>query len=117
MRRRQASRATSWSASSRRGGSAVRSTAEDVRRRSRLPERSPMVPGFIRRGGETDFTLSRPRLNIVAIVIALGFTAAGAAASVTMDTPVPVVVLALAGLVLMQSPKVAKQWERGVVLR
>jgi len=76
-----------------------------------------MVPGFIRRGGDSDFTISRPRPNIVAVAILIAFLAPGAWASVTMDSPVPVVVLGLAGLVVMQSPKIAKQWERGVVLR
>jgi regulator of protease activity HflC (stomatin/prohibitin superfamily) len=76
-----------------------------------------MVPGFIRRGGDSGVVISPARINVVALVILLGFAAAGAWASVTTDTPAPVVVLFLLGLVLMQSPKVAKQWERAVVLR
>jgi regulator of protease activity HflC (stomatin/prohibitin superfamily) len=76
-----------------------------------------MVPGFIRRGGDSGSGVPPARINIVALVILLGCAAAGVLASVTTDTPVPVVVLLLLGLVLMQSPKVAKQWERAVVLR
>jgi regulator of protease activity HflC (stomatin/prohibitin superfamily) len=76
-----------------------------------------MALGFIRRGGDSGSGIPAARINIVAFLVLLGSAAAGAWASVTMDTPVPAVVLSLLGLVLMQSPKVAKQWERAVVLR
>jgi regulator of protease activity HflC (stomatin/prohibitin superfamily) len=76
-----------------------------------------MVPGFIRRGGDSGSGAPPARINIVALLILLGFVAAGMWATVTANTPVPIVVLSLLGLVLMQSPKVAKQWERAVVLR
>ena len=35
----------------------------------------------------------------------------------SVGNPIPVVIAALVGFVLMQSPKIAQQWERGVVLR
>jgi len=76
-----------------------------------------MGPGFVRRGGDSGFQLSSPRLNIIAVVIGAAFVAAGAAASNAMDTPVPAILLAALGVVLAQAPKVAQQWERGVVLR
>ena len=76
-----------------------------------------MGPGFVRRGGESGFQLSSPRLNIVAVVICAAFVGAGVAASRAMDTPAPGIVLAAVGVILAQAPKVAQQWERGVVLR
>jgi regulator of protease activity HflC (stomatin/prohibitin superfamily) len=76
-----------------------------------------MTPGFIRRGGDSGLQLSSPRLNIVAVVIVAVFVAAGAAASRVMDAPAPGILLAALGVILAQAPKVAQQWERGVVLR
>ncbi|MCC7008952.1 MAG: slipin family protein [Acidobacteria bacterium] len=43
--------------------------------------------------------------------------AAGGAWSLAAGTPLPILVFAALGLVLMQSPQVASQWERAVVLR
>jgi len=76
-----------------------------------------MAPGFIRRGGESGLQLASPRPNIVAVVIFAVFVAAGVAASRAMDTPAPGILLTALGVVLAQAPKVAQQWERGVVLR
>ena len=62
--------------------------------------------------------LDRPRINIVAIAdsarvardrCVLGGRAAG--------NPIPLVVMAIVGVVLMQAPRIAQQWERAVVLR
>ncbi len=57
------------------------------------------------------------RVNIVAITLLVLPIVVGGAMSVTAGTPWPVVVGVLAGLTLMQSPKIAKQWERAVILR
>ena len=58
-----------------------------------------------------------PRINFVAIAILLGSAAAAVYAwQATGDVGPPVAILAL-GLVLMQAPRVAQQWERAVVLR
>ncbi len=57
------------------------------------------------------------RLNIVAIVILLGALAMGALGTVAAGNPVPMVVMALIGVIAMQAPRIAKQWERAVVLR
>src|SRR5690242_17999665 len=43
--------------------------------------------------------------------------ALGLAATVATENPAGVIVGTLVGLILMQSPKVAKQWEKAVVLR
>ncbi len=37
--------------------------------------------------------------------------------TVVAGNPIPVIVMAVIGVVLMQAPRVAKQWERAVVLR
>jgi regulator of protease activity HflC (stomatin/prohibitin superfamily) len=58
-----------------------------------------------------------PRLNVVAaavLVASLGIGAAGAAA---LRSPVPLIVMLILGLILMQAPRIAKQWERAIVLR
>ena len=58
-----------------------------------------------------------PRVNIVAALILLGSIALGVLLSVLVGNPIPVIVMAMVGAVLMQSPRIAKQWERAVVLR
>ena len=75
-----------------------------------------MVPGFIRRGGDSG-GISPPRINVVALVILIGCVAPGVWATVAMASPVPAIAMAALGLILMQSPKVAQQWERAIVLR
>jgi regulator of protease activity HflC (stomatin/prohibitin superfamily) len=76
-----------------------------------------MVPGFIRRGGESGLAVSPLRLNVVALVILFGCVAPGVWATVATASPVPVIALTALGVILMQSPKVAQQWERAIVLR
>ena len=56
-------------------------------------------------------------VNVVAIAILLGCLAIGAAATVASGNAAWLVVMALVGLMLMQSPRIARQWERAVVLR
>jgi hypothetical protein len=59
----------------------------------------------------------RPRINFVAATILLAAAAgAGLAWRASGDIVAPIVILG-AGLVLMQAPRVAQQWERAVVLR
>ena len=61
--------------------------------------------------------VSVPRVNFVAIAILVGSAAAGVLAwRSTSSLIVPAAIVAL-GLVLMQAPRVAQQWERAVVLR
>jgi regulator of protease activity HflC (stomatin/prohibitin superfamily) len=62
-------------------------------------------------------SLRLPRLNVIAVAILFIFVAAGVLASLTTGSVVPGVLIAIAGVFLMQSPRVAEQWERGVVLR
>ena len=58
-----------------------------------------------------------PRLNIVAIVILLACIAIGAWRMAVTENPIPLIVMVVIGLVLMQSPRIAQQWERAVILR
>ena len=58
-----------------------------------------------------------PRTNVVALLILMGSLGAGSWMSALVRNPVPAVVMALLGIVLMQAPKVAQQWERAIVLR
>src|SRR5690242_371686 len=57
------------------------------------------------------------RVNIVAFLLLIAPVAAGIWITAVTETPWGVIAGLLVGLTLMQSPKVAKQWERGVVLR
>jgi regulator of protease activity HflC (stomatin/prohibitin superfamily) len=57
------------------------------------------------------------RVNIVAATMLVVPIAVGGAASAATNTPWPLIAGVLAGLTLMQSPKIAKQWERAVILR
>ncbi len=58
-----------------------------------------------------------PRTNIVAMLMFLVPIALGAAATVAERNPLYVVAAFVLGFVLAQSPKVARQWERAIVLR
>ncbi len=58
-----------------------------------------------------------PRTNIVAVLVLIGCIGLGLLSAVTLGNPLPVIVMAAIGVVLMQSPRIAQQWERAVVLR
>src|SRR5437762_3858377 len=72
---------------------------------------------ILRRGTETESNVGGPRTNVVALLILLAFGGAGVAATIATASPVPLIVALVFGFVLMQAPKVAQQWERGIVLR
>jgi hypothetical protein len=73
-----------------------------------------MVPTVLAPASESS---SGSRLNVVAMAILVMSIGLGAALSAATGTIVPGVLLALGGAILMQSPRVAQQWERAVVLR
>jgi regulator of protease activity HflC (stomatin/prohibitin superfamily) len=58
-----------------------------------------------------------PRINVLAIAILLLSIALGVLGTLRTVTLVPLIVATLVGFVLMQAPKIAKQWERAIVLR
>jgi regulator of protease activity HflC (stomatin/prohibitin superfamily) len=108
MRRRPVFRATisspSWSGSS-------------AGHHGLLLKGASMDGPVIMRRGSSDGSSSAPRVNFVSFLILLVSLAIGLALTVPSGNPVPVAILAVIGVVLMQSPKVAKQWERAIVLR
>jgi regulator of protease activity HflC (stomatin/prohibitin superfamily) len=57
------------------------------------------------------------RLNVVALAVLAGFVALGLLGFRATGNPVPLLVAVAAGLVAMQAPRIAQQWERAVVLR
>jgi len=62
-------------------------------------------------------SISGPRVNVIAIFVLLGALAAGGLMAVATGSPVPLVVMAVVGAIAMQSPRIAEQWERAIVLR
>jgi regulator of protease activity HflC (stomatin/prohibitin superfamily) len=59
----------------------------------------------------------RARPNVVALAILIVSIAAGAALTLSIGNPTPLIAFAVLGVVVMQAPKIAQQWERAVVLR
>lgn len=57
------------------------------------------------------------RLNILTVGLAVLSVAAGALIVILTESPVPAAAVTLLGLLASLSPRVAKQWERAVVLR
>jgi regulator of protease activity HflC (stomatin/prohibitin superfamily) len=58
-----------------------------------------------------------PRVNIVAVAVMLAAIAIGATGTVVAGNPLPLIVMIAIGAVLMQSPRIAQQWERAIILR
>jgi len=61
--------------------------------------------------------INSPRLNVVAAGVFVVPVLLGAALSLALGNPAGLILGVLLGLLLAQSPKIAKQWERAVVLR
>jgi regulator of protease activity HflC (stomatin/prohibitin superfamily) len=70
-----------------------------------------------RKRGDEDASGAGPRVNVVAVAMLLTPIVIGIGGTVATSNPLPVIAGVVVGLVLMQAPKVAKQWERGIVLR
>jgi regulator of protease activity HflC (stomatin/prohibitin superfamily) len=75
-----------------------------------------MFPVIFARRPE-DASRATVRVNVVAVAILAACALAGYLATVAVNSPAPLVAGCALGLILMQSPRVAKQWERAVVLR
>ena len=58
-----------------------------------------------------------PRLNVISLAIFIVSIAAAVIVGIQTQGAIVPTVIILAGLALMQSPRVAQQWERGIVLR
>jgi regulator of protease activity HflC (stomatin/prohibitin superfamily) len=65
----------------------------------------------------SNLPVNTPRVNFVQAVAFLAPAAAGALTTLMTLNPGGVIVGVLLGLLLAQSPKIARQWERAVVLR
>ncbi len=65
----------------------------------------------------TQYNADPPRANVVAILILVACLAIGGLITAAVGNPIPIIVFAVVGVVLMQAPRVAQQWERAVVLR
>jgi regulator of protease activity HflC (stomatin/prohibitin superfamily) len=74
-----------------------------------------MVPIVI--GRRSEEAGSGPRVNVVAIAVLLVSLGLGMVGVRITGSPVPLIVMTALGIVLMQSPRIAQQWERAVVLR
>ena len=61
--------------------------------------------------------VNAPRLNVISLAIFIVSIAAALVVGFRTENPIAPTVIILLGLALMQSPRVAQQWERGVVLR
>src|SRR6266550_2578543 len=57
------------------------------------------------------------RLRAFATLVLVGWAALGGLLSLAMGSPIPLIVCVVIGFIAMQSPRVARQWERGIVLR
>lgn len=58
-----------------------------------------------------------PRLNIVAAAILIAFVGLGVLLLVATGNPAGMIVCVILGLIIAQSPRIAQQWERAVILR
>jgi regulator of protease activity HflC (stomatin/prohibitin superfamily) len=73
-----------------------------------------MVPVVFARRSEEAVRL---RTNVIAVAVLIACTLAGVGLMVNTGNPLLLVGMVVVGLMLMQSPKVASQWERAVLLR
>ncbi len=58
-----------------------------------------------------------PNANIVSVLVLVAWVALGGLLSLAIGNPVALVICVALGVVTMQSPRVARQWERAIVLR
>jgi regulator of protease activity HflC (stomatin/prohibitin superfamily) len=70
-----------------------------------------------RRAARAERASVQMRANVVSITIILLSAVAGIAGTVRAQNPAPLFIWLVIGFIFAQSPKVAKQWERAVVLR
>ena len=76
---------------------------------------NPVIIGRRQESRPLDTVISRN--NVVGVLILLAFLAAGLVSLAKTNNVMWLVACVAAGLILMQSPRVAQQWERAVILR
>ena len=64
-----------------------------------------------------DLAIPSPHINVIAAALLLGSLIVGGLGSLAAQNPIPLIVMAVVGAIAMQSPKIAQQWERAIVLR
>src|SRR5215510_14560577 len=74
------------------------------------------IPMFANEGRSRGGSNLRPP-NVVAIALLIISIVTGFILTISTNNPFPIVGGILVGLVLMQSPKIAQQWERAIILR
>jgi regulator of protease activity HflC (stomatin/prohibitin superfamily) len=55
--------------------------------------------------------------NVIAMAVFIVLFAAGVLLTIAAGNPIPAIASVVVGVILMQSPRIAQQWERAVVLR
>jgi regulator of protease activity HflC (stomatin/prohibitin superfamily) len=68
-------------------------------------------------GRGQDTAARAPRMNVISIVILVASLAIGMLGARALNNPIPLVGMAILGVIFMQAPRIAEQWERAVVLR
>jgi len=58
-----------------------------------------------------------PRMNVVSVVILVASLVVGVLGTKALGNPIVLVLMAIVGVIMMQAPRIAEQWERAVVLR
>jgi len=58
-----------------------------------------------------------PRMNVVSVVILVASLVVGVLGTKALGNPIVLLLMAIVGVILMQAPRIAEQWERAVVLR
>ena len=61
--------------------------------------------------------MAAPRANVVALFVLIAWLAVGVISLFAAGNPIPLIVSGILGVISMQSPKIAQQWERAVILR
>lgn len=69
----------------------------------------PVPPGRVK--------VDPPRINVIAVLIFIGVSVAGLVIGIGNNKPLVFIGSLFLGAILAMSPKVAKQWEKGVILR
>src|SRR6516225_8046079 len=61
--------------------------------------------------------MAAPRANVVALFVLIAWLAVGVISLFAAGNPIPLIICGILGVISMQSPRIAQQWERAVVLR
>jgi regulator of protease activity HflC (stomatin/prohibitin superfamily) len=68
-------------------------------------------------GRGQDSAVRAPRMNVISIIILVASLTIGVLGARALNNPLALVGMAIVGVIFMQAPRIAEQWERAVVLR